>query len=549
MTYNRARLRLYKEPKLYNGSRYTKYFASESERDSYFANPDLDLGEIQYNSTDGTINVQRNLGVLLEYSYGILTVMDTDMYIFIDDIQVGYNDVSTIYYSIDYFETARFKFQVTKGHLTRYNGSKPKYMEQPYSALNMDIQVVPLEFEQREDGYVFINGCFVWSMTKTTGGMETSSLVYGVTSITTQTITLFMNGKWQELFGYADSDIKDCFIVPYLTPADIYTEDSDNNCFEKKTTTVSQGVFTVPIVYYESLPDQSFVGVYKTIDLQDVYHSTEQQKYYLIDWNGNIVWEAPYFVDFRYLHIVVDIGVTHCNIRGTLSTDPNFNDLLTGVIPYINENVGTGFCYECRHVSLFVDSYSEYVMRMRDYDVESRRIQNDVEFYKGLVGTAEAAGYGMAFGGPIGGLTSMVGGLTETIGTGLINNSYAPKIQNLEDKKYALMQDEMSIIGDSLMPLFTLDTCIKYDSTTQKYHLVYGSLILTTISMDESSKNVMNNDISINGYHCDETVSDIDSLIATGTIIQADNVVIEGTISAQYRIDIADRFSRGIEFI
>ena len=508
MTYNRATLRLYKEPKLYNGSRYTKYFSSESERDAYFANPDLDLGEIQYNSTDGTINVKRNLGVLLEYSYGILTVMDTDMYIFIDDIQVGYNDVSTIYYSIDYYETARFKFNVTKGHITRLNGSKPDYMRQPYSPFTTNIELI-----SNLTGL----GMFMFSYIEQVEG-QTSSLRYGAVNINPESIQIFQMGTWQENFGLADGDIKDCFVVPGFTVADL------DPYYEKVESETS------PFVYYRSIQTTSIPSIVKTINFGTTITTNEQNIDMLCDWFGNIVWECPIGYETDAVELRLDIGVTHCQIRGSMKNGTSKE------LEYVCENNGTGFCYECRHVSLFVDSYSEYVMRQRDYDVESRQIQNEIEFYKGVMSTAEATGYGFAFGGPLGALSSLAGGLVETFGTAVINNTYAPKLQALEDKRYSLMQDEMSTIGDAIT---SLDFCVT----------LKRMLWLVSVVMDDASKQVMDNDISINGYHCDETVDDIDSLISTGTIIQADNVVIEGTISSQYRNDIASRFERGIEFI
>lgn len=538
MTYNRANLRLYKEPKLYNGSRYTKYFSSESERTQYFANPDLNLGEIEYNSVDGTINVNQNLGVLLEYSYGILTVMDTDIYIFIDDITVGYNDVSTIYYSIDYFETARFKFNVTKGHLSRYSGSKPLYMEQPYSSITPSIRIYPVSGTSTDLLNNFGSCMFVWSMVKTTGELQTSKLVFGAVEVRGITKSIFMNGTWQEIFGYADSDIKDCFVVPFMTRTQ-FDSQVEVGSFTSREITVESPQGNIQITLFESDPDYPDIPeIFLTIDLGQEFTSDEKNTYYLTDWNGNLIWEAPYGYRFRYMHLFFCFGVTHFNVRGLFDDESGTNQYFL----LQNENVGRGFCYECRHVTLFVDSYSEYVMRMRDYDVESRRIQNEVEFYKGLVGTAEAGGYGAAFGGPIGAVTSVLGGLTETFGTALINNTYSPQIQSLEDMKYALMQDEMSIIGDSLTPL-------RMGVNVVSGELKYAWNCLVEISMDESSVKRMDDDIKVNGYHCDETVEDIDSLITTGTVIKADNVVIEGTISSVYRNDIANRFERGIEFI
>lgn len=521
MTYNRATLRLYKEPKLYNGSRYTKYFSSESERDAYFANPDLDLGEIQYNSTDGTINVKRNLGVLLEYSYGILTVMDTDMYIFIDDIQVGYNDVSTIYYSIDYYETARFKFNVTKGHLSRLSGRKPQYMLQPFSPFSTDIKVL----EQ-----LSTKGCFLFTYIPQEEG-QTSALRYGIVDITPETIALFQAGTWQEGWNIADGDIKDCFIVPFLS-----TDDISN--IEKQWEYVGP---PINIPYYRSVKESNIESIkIGPVVLPETYTTDEQNVLFIADWFGNKIYEVPPGVSFKYISIRIDIGTTHCQIHGRLYNDSNPDD----VYPYLCENNSGGFCYECRHVSLFVDSYTEYVMRQRDYDVESRQIQNEVEFYKGMVSTIEAGGYGSAFGGPAGAVTSILGGLVETFGTAIINDKYAPKLQALEDKKYSLMQDEMSIIGDSLT---NLSYAIGEETAYAQFKP--STMYLCSFIMDDASKQRMDNDIAINGYHCDETVDDIDSLISTGTIIQADNVVIEGTISSQYRNDIASRFERGIEFI
>lgn len=524
MTYNRANLRLYKEPQLYNGSRYTKYFSSESERTQYFANPDLNLGEIEYNSIDGTINVNQNLGLLLEYSYGILTVMDTDIYIFIDDITVGYNDVSTIYYSIDYFETARFKFNVTKGHLSRYSGSKPKYMLQPFSPFTTTIKIL----EQ-----LSTKACFVFTYIPQVEG-QTSSLRYGLVDVTADTIPLFQAGTWQEIWGIADGDIKDCFVVPYFSSEDVkYNTDE----WEQVTTP-----FLEPYWYWRTKEEANIktVKANLVIELPQVYTSDEQNVLFIADWFGNKIYECPVGVDFNFVYLRLDIGTTHAQIHGQLYTESNVND----VAPYLCENNGQGFCYECRHVSLFVDSYSEYVMRQRDYDIEARQIQNEVEFYKGLVGTAEAGGYGAAFGGGVGAVTSVLGGLTETFGTALINEQYAPKLQALEDKKYSLMQDEMSVIGDSLT---NLSYAVGLENFVSQYKP--STLYLCSLVMDDASKERMDDDIRINGYHCDETVGDIDSLITTGTIIQADNVVIEGTISSVYRNDIANRFERGIEFI
>ena len=301
------------------------------------------------------------------------------------------------------------------------------------------------------------------------------------------------------------------------------------------------------IRYLESQSPRTHTGVGitpeytpKTIvktEIESEFYSNEVEKQGIIDWNGNIVWECPYGQYVESFEVTLLKGISHVLLQflPKVNDSTNLGDMLTG----------TGFCYDCRHPGLFVDSYQDYVLKNRDYDIQMRKIQSDKQELQAWISTAENVGFGAAFGQKSGAAAAGIGGIIEAVGTRLINEIFDPQIQTQYDKRYQRMTDQISLVGDSITNIYIEDSMIKY-----------------VLSMDSYSKDVMKSDIDNNGFVCDEITNDLETMFkATITtvvdgqtytvkpVFQADNVVVEGACNVIGKQQVVRRLQNGVEFI
>ena len=294
------------------------------------------------------------------------------------------------------------------------------------------------------------------------------------------------------------------------------------------------------IAYYE--------GYYLSLndDIPDTYSFqitdldiTSNEKYVMgiQDWNSDIIWECPYGITVSSFTVRLLTGLSHV----MLEFIPNGSDT-NG-----NKITGAGFSYDCRHPALFTDSYQDYVLKNRDYDIEMRRIQSNRQELQAWVSTAENIGFGYAFGDTPGAVSAGVGGIIEAVSTRVLNNYYDPKIQKQYDERYKRMTDQISIVGDSI--------------TNVVNEITKGLLKIYTLTMDDSTQNRMKKDIELNGFYCDETNDDFSTLFTelpktdaslnytVRPVIQADNIIIEGACNVIGKQQIVRRLMNGVEFI
>ena len=281
--------------------------------------------------------------------------------------------------------------------------------------------------------------------------------------------------------------------------------------------------------------DGSFRSMEKTVYIDML--SNDREKNGIMDWNGNTIWEAPYRSYSRGFDIKLLYGISHIMLEFTprgVAYEEGLGSLITG----------KGFVYDCRHPGLFVDSYQDYILKNRDYDITMRKLQSDRQERQAWFSVAENAGFGMAFGSSVGLAAAGIGGVIESVGTTLLNNTFDPKIQAAKDKFYGRMTDQISLVGDSI-------TNLQYYKPFYKYIL----------KMDESNIERMKNDIEQNGYYCDEITDKLytyftdqkhlsaDDPFTVNPVIQADNVVVEGACNVIGKHQVVKRLLDGVEFI
>lgn len=677
---------LLKTNKFYNGSRYVFNQSAFTHSFKAFltANNPYEKFTIYNKSFNEPITINEYIEDAKDYNYGVIYNHGDNnyTYIFIDSITTDAYQQSTISFTIDWWATNWDKINITKAHLRRYSGRKPSYMQQPYSPMNPSFSI--------KEGIGAEGGCVIFSFSQTldsgTGVNKKGVVQYGVLDLNdVDELIMAETSDWgTKLNGETSvgtninittADINAIFIVPFFSVIDF----------------VNAGWVTVysDVGWYFTNGTGSSKLISKILSFSSNISTTDTRVDGVCDWNGNPVWECPYGVSISEFNVELNLSVSHAQIRFKLNNE------------YGNEIIGKGFTYECRQAPIVINQSLEYTWRERDSEIEMRKIQSAKQVWTNASDAIQGVGFGAAFGKGLGAGAAAIGGVINTASTYLMNETFDPLIQNATDLKYQRMQDLMSVLGDSITPLYNYfsDDGIIYDGYNEEYIYYYGNI--TTVStrntfmqrryyyknfsngdyavfwcpyvnnqgvqnkitdsildsdtvydvyftvfryldgswdeditrnfgtckliktsaynshtcfnayydkvgqpskydfalfmtdtsscqlrifiddydsrviyesqyvsylegtslahatqlmsvysltMDSATQTRMNNDIAINGYYCDEFVSDLQSLIASNVIIQADNVVVEGRTNLETKRQVAKQLASGVEF-
>lgn len=611
---NQEQLILWKESKLYSGSRYKVDQGYWQDYDDWL--DDNDTGtkltlDIYRQTITEPMKLTQSLPNMDGYTYGKLSNAGKWYYIFIDRVTTDQYGTSTIEYSIDWWATEWTNINCTKAHLTR-KPTKPGYMAQPYTPLNVTAQ----------QQYITVNYCIMATYIPSEDNVQ-SYISTVILEGTTDNLKMVEEGYWYQKLGIAGSDVKDCFIVPVFSISDFRTQANSRTIitidvsisgsttsaddiiafvdwlraghygYDNSKTVVEnledyytnlyfynkrdgkyyelEYMTTVPIYNYAFVeitdPSEDYNFVRKansgyldsdddlilydylqskftdegsnfwnsTKQIYESFTTTETQVQGIIDWNGEIVWDCPYGVTIPGFFVKLNVGLSNIMLE-FLPTDTNI---------LADKNTGKGFTYSCKHPPLFTDSYQEYVLKNRDYDIAMREIQSDKQLWTSVTSMFENIGFGFAFGDsatahkggggsrlPYGAIAAGVGSLINTIGTFAINSTFDPQIQQQYDNRYRRMTDQVALVGDALTNMYRNRPLYRY-----------------SLTMDTATQNRMNDDISMNGYYCDEVTTNLDSYLHRGNVIQADNITVEGAVQLECRYQVVNRLMNGVEFI
>lgn len=601
-TQGTEQLKLYKNNKLYNGSRYQFYLTNREQAFQTFLGTPAFTKTVSYKSISEPILLNEYIKDCDELTYGSITNEDKIYYFFVDSITTDAYKQTTITFTIDWWTTNWSKIDCTKAHITRQNLSKPGYMEQPVSTKNMSIT------------HSSITNNFVIMATyiPSGDGVDISFISYVILKGNIINTSLVEQGYWYQKLGISGADIKDCFVVPFYDYTDFATTNKvisvnlsnyTGTLLEKVANAVSdvfgaptQGTeaaefiawlhstFGNPVPVYDAssaklygwysdlqhtppnyveeidypfttnlaeyitkghkvanTTNYTFDESYKMYSMKDgqtralsknltgqTFSSTELSRELIVDWNGNQIWECPVGYSNISFETRLLMGLSHIMLEFVPTSDKDNSNML----------IGKSFCYDCRHPGLFVDSYQDYILKNRDYDIEMRRIQSEKQEVQSWSSVAENIGFGMAFGKKQGAAAAGIGGVIEATSTTLINQLYDPQIQEQYDLRYQRMTDQISVVGDSITNIYNVL------STSS------GMLKKCVISVSTSAQTRYNNDINTNGYYSDEVTSTLSTTyFATGRVIQADNVVVEGACNVIGKQQVVRRLQNGVEFI
>lgn len=576
-TVNTENLTLYANPYLYNGSRYV-FYQTGRDYESWLRQTSLqvDTKVVYYKSLTEDLELNSSVKDVTKYTYGKITNDGKSYYIFIDRITTDQHGKSYISYSVDWWATEWNNIHPTKAHIIR-SPNKPQYMSQPFTPLNTMSRL-----ETITEDYC-IMATYIPSTEHGTSYISTIVLPGDLANT-----RMVEQGYWYNILGLPGADIKDCFVVPLFKYSDFIESESlyivngehggvqgdgfsgdwlkrfvdkperDDvvyNMHDGKyyicTDSFYDSSTTPPTLYtYWREIDDPTVGkdiiefiakkeddeYYKykqtnitleftnyTKTINEEFYTDEVNQQGIFDWNGNIIWSCPYNITITGFKVTLLRGISHAMLQ--------FVPIYDGLTEYGDMITGKAFCYDCRHPGLFVDSYQDYVLKNREYDIAMRHIQSEKQLWTSAASTVENLGFGYAFGQQKGGIAAGLGGVVETAATYMINSEFDPRIQEQYDKRYALMTDQISLIGDAITNIFIEKPLSKY-----------------TLTMDVATQERMNKDIQVNGYVCDETVESLESLFRVGAVIQSDMTVVEGACCLDGKQQTVYRLQNGVEF-
>ena len=208
-TTNTETLKLYKNTKLYNGSRYQFYLTSRASAFQTFLGTPGYSKTVTYKSISEPITLNEHIKDCDEYTYGSITNEGKTYYFFVDTITTDAYKQTTITFTIDWWTTNWANINCTKAHLTRKH-TKPGYMIQPISNLNQTITQESLT-----------NNFSIWATYIPSGEDAQSFISYIILEGNVSNAIDVELGKWYQNIGISGSDIKDCFIVPFYSYTDL----------------------------------------------------------------------------------------------------------------------------------------------------------------------------------------------------------------------------------------------------------------------------------------------------------------------------------------
>lgn len=424
MSIDKSHLILYKNPKLYNGSRYV-YYQDNRDYDNWLSLSSYQTysKDVVFKSLEENITINAFIDNVDEYTYGSITLNKTKYYFFVDKVSTDAYNQTTISYTIDWWATKWFAVTCTKANLKR-SSVKPEYMAQPFSPLAPS-------FERLEG--LNRGGVILFSYTASLGSGENKDCMkWGVIDINeTDGLQSIETGGWSTKLGntITAGDMLGIFIVPIFTISDFINSGWTEVTGDIKwyTTDVSTGTSRFPKRYL----------VFDT-----PLKTTDDMVYGIIDWNGNTIWECPYGVVIDGFSVMLTASARECLLRFSYLDEVG------------SENIGKGFTYACRECAIVIDQQVEYTWRERQSEIDMRELQSIKQVWTNGSDAIQGAGFGLAFGGKVGALASGMAGALNTFSTAVMNIELNPKIQATQDLKYERMQDIVSIVGSAITPIY-----------------------------------------------------------------------------------------------
>ena len=605
-TINTENLTLYANPYLYNGSRYVFYQTGRDYETWLRENSERVVTKtVYFKSLTEEMELNSPPGDIMRYPYGKITNNDKDYYIFIDRITTDEHGKSYIKFSVDWWATEWVNLHPTKAHLTR-SPNKPGYMAQPWTPLKTSFDSVPLDGENSKKGSI------MFTYIPSNEGQD-SYISLGFIELNDKNLSLVQNGYWYQKYHIPGSDIKDCFVVPMISPDDIATEENtyvflslNSNESETQGTVATMLEASFEYRFPDIVPTDYFPQATTTIipdDFGRLVYNEASNKFYRMWYTHDVLYGDQYFC--REISINLDTykyKFLQTEYIGLVSGEYIFDGY------YMTINDAEVDTYEFEITGLNITSTEKEVQGISDWnsDIIWECPYNAIitSFtVRLLTGISHIMLEFIPNGSTKNGSKLTGAGFSyDCRHPGLFVDEYRDYILKNRDYDIAMRQIQSEkqiwtagfstaenigfgyafgkvpgaqaagagglletlgtyLINSEFDPRIQEQYDIRYARMTDQISLVgdsitdvyyekdNGLLQIYSLVMDTATQTRMDTDIEVNGYVCDETVANLEQLFGEGVIIKADNIIIEGATCLDAKQQTVYRLQNGVEFI
>lgn len=498
---------LYKMPDL-DGKNYIKKFSSLEEQNKFFEKPNKSY-QGNFNKFQEDLIIAKNYIDCIPYNYGRFLYHGKYFYFTVVDVKVINETKCAIQYDFDYYETARFQFNVKlkKGIVYRTSVDFKSIIRTPYQFDNKGVYFTSSLSDLRYPLDIII---YTWD------SQHNKQHIYLLKNINIFDIRFFNYYTMLKTVNLVSSfdDIKGCYIIPDKC---LKTDGLPNVGNDK----------TPPIYVIKlelNLRNSEKIHITNNIETTSFFDSRHVK-----------IWECPknFVIEDKEVTIdyYVDITATSCN-----------------VLVQIEELKGEEFSFTCDSVDVFNDQWLEYSYRQRQSDIDNRKISNKMNLANSLSNTGTSmlngafAGGASGVGGGIGAIGGVLSSLVGGVASYAINDYYGQKQQDVIDKNYKKALDDLLLQGSGYAQYY-LDGFGFYNVKNIKTQLIDGGLIYS---------NLIEETIKTYGYVSNCYYSNIqdyiDYLNIHGGFTKLTSEIM-GEIPDNWKSHIQARFEGGVTFV
>ena len=264
--------------------------------------------------------------------------------------------------------------------------------------------------------------------------------------------------------------------------------------------------------------------------------TTDSEKWILVDLYGTPRLTAPWGIEWDTIKLILDIGTAGANLIVYLQDSSDTTDINEGRITTV----------PLPSIPILSNAFSSYVYSgQRDYDIQSRELQNQQQALNGIAGSGQSAISGGIAGGvsKAGGAVGAVAGFATQIAGSLvgygINTVYGNEEQKLTDKLAANQASAPIITGQSLVWKY-FDGFLDQTSPTGSHNWRFVKMVRDSVSAAELA-----DEQSELGFNTDSFQSDCSGFINDGGPLRIEGLEVReiGTVGANY---VSAMFARGV---
>lgn len=335
-------------------------------------------------------------------------------------------------------------------------------------------------------------------------------------------------------FNIPSSSIKGCWSLSYINSG--FSYESGALVFPNGTIKTHN---TRSWVEYED-----FNAFWSTaLDNTVTWTTDDTNRTQLLDSFGTPYLTVPYGFDIKSISIKMDIGVTEAYYYVILSESATPVSLATWNTE-IRKAIAEGRFAIIPLVPIAVSSSAlsdYYSTGQRDYDVETRRMQQERDAWSGFLGIGGSVAGGtisgaVSTGNPAGAAAGAAAGAVSSIGGTIANywltEEFNDRLQNATEKLYSNQASQLITIG----------------STLDKSAQAPNGFKMIKLTADSVSAAEILSQISTQGYDVDIPAASCSSFITSGPV-QIKNLQLGGNAPPQAKQYIKDKLSAGVYIV